>query len=574
MRRFFHPLTRLGPVRGPARTLLSTLVHPELSMLRSRPLTVSTVLLASLGLSAPSLAAPADPAPAAVPAPNVDAPPGDGPVEGPAEPAPLPDFENPIVAALQPVNGGLTSHDVARRSVERSPGIAAKRAQVEAAQAQLDQTIYKFIPRVEGKASYTRLSQAKIDFGTEDAGGFIVGALNEGPLTFGPCSPGSIFQCVLDSGGVPVGATAFEFDVPQPPLNSWNLQAILGVPISDYIATLPTAKKAGQAQIRAAEYARQAEILTTQKDARIAYYDWVRAVASKVALQESLTRTQARLLDAEAAFEAGVASKADVMRLDAAVATLTAAGIRAENFERLAQEYLATLMAEEGFPTYQIGEDLFKTEPAMLEVDDLEKMIQESEDQRLEMRAFQSSTEAVDYGIKTTRSGYYPRLSGFAEATYANPNQRFFPTEQVWNGSWSAGFSLTFVVNDAIQARAKIKELEANKRGLTAQREMLRRGLALEVASAHAERQSTLAELEYIERANESAAEGYRVAVDLYQVGDATTTDILDAEYERVDATLRNINAKIDLRIADIKLAYALGRMEPVETSVEPGTLE
>jgi outer membrane protein len=71
-----------------------------------------------------------------------------------------------------------------------------------------------------------------------------------------------------------------------------------------------------------------------------------------------------------------------------------------------------------------------------------------------------------------------------------------------------------------------------------------------------------LAELEYIERATASAVEGYRVAVDLYQVGDATTTDILDAEYEQVSATLSNINAKLGLRLADIKLLYALGRLE------------
>ena len=72
------------------------------------------------------------------------------------------------------------------------------------------------------------------------------------------------------------------------------------------------------------------------------------------------------------------------------------------------------------------------------------------------------------------------------------------------------------------------------------------------------------ARAEYIEHATESAIEGYRVAVDLYQVGNATTTDILDAEYERVSATLSNIDAKINLRVADLKLAYATGRLQPL----------
>jgi len=495
---------------------------------------------------------------------------GPGPVEGPDVPE-VEEFDNPIVTALQPVPGGLTSAEVARRSAETSPSIAAKRAEVEVAEAQLDQTLYQFIPRMEASASYTRLSQARLTFGGDLPEGNLVGAENEGILTFGPCGDIPLINCITDSEGVPVAAVPLEFDlgVEDPPLNSISLQAQLGVPISDYIARLPTAKKAGKAQIRAAEYATTAETLTTQVNARSAYYDWVRAIASNVALQESLERTQARLEDAEAAFEAGVASKADVMRLDAAVASLTAATLRAQNFERLAEQALAIQMGEDGFPDYVIGEDLFTPEPGLADAGDLDTLVAEALDQRYEMKAFAASTESLDYGIKTTRAGYYPRLDGFAEATYANPNQRFFPLEPVFNGSWSAGFSLSFVINDAINASAQVKELRAQQRGLDAQRTALERGLTMEVAAAYAERQSVLAELEHIERATESAIEGYRVAVDLYQVGDATTTDILDAEYERVSATLNSINAKIDLRVADLELLYATGRLQPIETAAE-----
>ena len=516
---------------------------------------------------------PSDPAPAAQPAAAGQPAAGQPGVEGPAPADQLPEvpeFENPIVAALQPVPGGLTADEVARRSVEASPMLAAKQAEVAVAEAQLDQTLYQFIPRMEASATYVRLSQARLNFGTDELPeGNLVGALNEGPLTLGPCAPGSILNCVVDSAGVPVGAAPLDFDfgITDPPLNAITLQAQIGVPISDYIARLPTAKKAGKAQIRAAEYAATAEEITTQKDARVAYYDWVRAIAAKVALEESLTRTQARLEDAEAAFEAGVASKADVMRLDAAVATLTAATIRAAAFQELSEQALALQMGETSFERYQIGDDLLTPEAPLADADDLDALIRESEESRYEMKAFASSTEALDYGLKTTRAGYYPRLDGFAEATYANPNQRFFPLEQVFNGSWSAGVSLTFVINEAITTSVKVKELEANQRQLEAQREALRRGLAMEVAFAYAERQAVLAELEYIERARASAAEGYRVAVDLYQVGDATTTDILDAEYEQVDTTLREINAKVDLRVANLKLLYATGRLDPISSN-------
>ncbi len=506
--------------------------------------------------------------------PPVDQPPADpeATVEGPAAPPEVADFKDPFVMALQAQPGGLTSDEVARRAVEASPAIASKQAEKAIAEAELDQTIYQFMPQISASFTYTRLSRASYNFDT-GGGGYIVGALNEGPLSLGPCEPGSIFQCVIDTGGVPVGAFPLEFDIQPPPLNAFTLQAQLNVPISDYIARLPTAKKASQAQIRATEYATEAELLTVQTDARVAYYDWIRGIASVVAIEESLLRTQARLEDAQAAFDAGVASKADVMRLDAAVATLTAAKIKAENYRELAAQSLALMMGEEEFQNYTIGEDVLGPAPVMAQSDDLEALIDEAKQERLEVKAIQSSRLALDQGIKTTRAGYYPRLDGFAEATYANPNQRFFPMEQVWNGSWSAGLRLSWSLDAALLTSAQVDELEATRRQLDAQEEMIRRGVSMEVAAAWAARQSAQAELEYIQRANESAAEGYRVAVDLFQVGDATTTDILDAEYERVDASLRAINTRIDLLIASLRLEYATGRLEPIETEKAPGTL-
>lgn len=531
-------------------------------MIRTRALAllpVSLILLAShVAWAAPPAAAPVEP---------VDP---EAPVEGPVAP---PEFEDPLLQVLQPQPGGLTSEDVARRAVESSPSIAAMQASVELAEAQFDSTLYQFVPRVEVSFTYTRLSKAQINIGGDVGEGFLVGAANEGPLSLGPCSPGSIFQCVIDTGGMPVGAFPLDFGIAPPPLNAFSLQAQLGVPISDYIARLPSAKKSSQAQIDAAELARDAEELTAQKDARLAYYDWVRAKVGVVALEQSIIRTQARLGDAQASFDAGVASKADVMRLDAAVANLTAVKIEAENFRELAAQNLALLMGESEFARYEIGEDVLAPEPAMADSDDLEALVSEAQNERLESKAIAASRKSIDHGIKTTRAGYYPRLDGFADATYANPNQRFFPLEPVWNGSWAAGLRLSFVLGDALQTSAQIDQLEANRRQLDAQQALVHRGLALEVAAAWAERQSAAAALQYTEQAKDSAAEGYRVAVDLFQVGEATTTDILDAEYEQVSTTLNAINTKIDLRIAHLKLEYATGRLEPMVTEAKPGSM-
>ena len=156
-----------------------------------------------------------------------------------------------------------------------------------------------------------------------------------------------------------------------------------------------------------------------------------------------------------------------------------------------------------------------------------------------------------------------------AEATYANPNQRFFPLQNEWNASWAAGASLSYSLGQAMQARAQVKATRADRRQISHQEEQLRRGIALEVTQAYLDRQKALAAIELNGRAVRSSAEAYRVAAELFQAGTATTTDIIEAELARVNATLQEVNARIDLRVATLKLLYSTGRLTPIE---EPST--
>jgi outer membrane protein TolC len=50
------------------------------------------------------------------------------------------------------------------------------------------------------------------------------------------------------------------------------------------------------------------------------------------------------------------------------------------------------------------------------------------------------------------------------------------------------------------------------------------------------------------------------VATDLYRVGRATTTELIEAEADLLNARLAQLSARIGLRIADVRLEHAIGR--------------
>jgi outer membrane protein len=134
-----------------------------------------------------------------------------------------------------------------------------------------------------------------------------------------------------------------------------------------------------------------------------------------------------------------------------------------------------------------------------------------------------------------------------------------FPQQNKFTGTWMAGVALTYAVNDYFSNGAIAKQLEAQRRALEAQRRALKDGVRMEVTSAYLDGRKARAALVAAQRGIESARAAYDVATELYRVGRATTTDVIEAESELVAAQLQLVNAYIDERVARTKLVYAMG---------------
>ena len=78
--------------------------------------------------------------------------------------------------------------------------------------------------------------------------------------------------------------------------------------------------------------------------------------------------------------------------------------------------------------------------------------------------------------------------------------------------------------------------------------------------AAYLNRERSRAAVQTSTRAVKAAEEAYRVATDLYQVGRATTTELIDAEADLRAARLAEVNSTIGLYIAEAQLAHAVGR--------------
>jgi outer membrane protein TolC len=458
---------------------------------------------------------------------------------------------DPLAAGLAPVPGGLTPEEVGAVAARTRPSIRVKQAELRAAAARVDQAFAAFLPRVTGVAMYTRLSPLTLAFGS----GALVGTQNAGLLHVGPCPGGAPGQCVLDSGNLPAGAQPFTIPVF---LNQYTFQASVAVPISDYVLRLSQGYAAASHGEKAKRLELEAQALQESADAKVAFYNWVRARGGAIVASEAVAQAKAHLQDAKQTFEVGLISKADVLRLEAQVASAEQAEAEAGAYVGVAEEQLRTVLGVGGDHPLGIGVDVMHEAPTTPS-EPLEAAQHQAFQRRLEIRALDETEYSLKEVESVARAGYLPRIDAFADAVYQNPNQRVFPQRGAFDFTWDVGARLTWVLNDTLTAPANVAEAKARTEAVTMQKQALRDGLRLEVASAYNDVAKAAVTIEAAERGLVAAEESLRVRRELFRNGKATGVDIVDAETELTRARLNQLNARVGLLVARTRLAHATG---------------
>ncbi|TKD10496.1 TolC family protein [Polyangium fumosum] len=524
-----------------------------------RALTACTLALL-LGAPAAALAQPAPGAVRAEPAPPAATP--------AAAPAPPPPATDRIAEALAPQSGGLTPDEAARLALRIRPSLRVKQAELRAAAARVDQALLNYLPRVTVAAGYTRLSRVENVLGAPSTA--YVGTnldpanpqqipVQEGPLVARPCPPPLSGNCVTDIAGTAITAVqapAFSFPVL---LNSYSLTASISVPISDYVLRISQ----GYASASHAESAKKLEVeaegLTVAADAKVAFYNWVRAKGSAVVATEAVAQAEAHLKDAQLTFSAGLISKADVLRLEAQVAAAQQVEADGNALASLAEEQIRVALALPSGKPLTIGVDVLhaSVEPSTVQLAALQD---EALARRLEIRALDETEHSLKKQVSLARAGYFPRIDGFAEGQYQNPNQRVFPQTDEFRFTWNAGVRLSWTINDTLTAIPTVTEAKSRVEQIAAQKEQLLQGLKLEVASAHAELKRAEANIDAADRGLAAAEEGLRVQNELFRAGRATGVALVDAEAEVTRARLRRVDARVGILVARTRLEHATGR--------------
>jgi outer membrane protein TolC len=442
-------------------------------------------------------------------------------------------------------SGGLTSDEVARRAVAASREVASRRAGAGIAKAKEDQATAGFWPRLQMSARYTRFSHLDPVFlpggvRTTDPADLE----RDQPRPLRPDEP----LIVTPRFPIPL------FD------HQGLIQATLSVPVSDYLLRLGRATRAAARTTRAARHEEEAARRKVAADARIAYYDWIRARGQVLVTEDRLRAVSEHVKDARRLFEAGFASRADVLRAESQEKALALLLTRARNVAALAEEALRVAMQDHSGQPYEVGEDLLAPPPVVPGMADTQILQDEAREKRPELAAL-AETEAAIRDLEILAGVVrLPRLDLVGNAQYANPNQRVFPPRQKWDPGWDVSVVLSWTPSDIPGANATAREQAARAAQLQAQRDALFDGLRLEIKQAQSAVSEADSATETTKQGVQVAEESYRVRRELFLAGKTTLVEVIEAEAELTRARLEVVDALVEARIARVRFDHAVGR--------------
>jgi outer membrane protein TolC len=292
-------------------------------------------------------------------------------------------------------------------------------------------------------------------------------------------------------------------------------------------------------------------------DVTRAFWALVTARESVRVLESSLKRMDAALQDVQNRQKVGLVPPSDVLSVQAQRSRQQMLLILAQNQLDVSRADLARLAGLP--PDAAIEPEAALDQPAAPSAD-IASLADEARRARPERQALVQRLAGAGERRVAAAAATRPVLAIAGGLDYARPNPRIFPRIGEFRESWDASVSFSWLLWDGGRTRADIAEATATERATAERLAEFDRALDVEVRQRWLDTQSSRAAVGAALDSVNAATEARRVVEERFRAGVATTTEVLDAQVALLQAELDRTQALASVRLADARLARAVGR--------------
>lgn len=277
------------------------------------------------------------------------------------------------------------------------------------------------------------------------------------------------------------------------------------------------------------------------------FFEYLRAEALVRVEQDTVKDREALVRQARGFFDVGTRPKIDVARAEASLFAAKADLIGAQNGVRIAWARLKNAMGLTRFEQRPVAAEV-NVQPTALSLEDA---VQAAFESRTEIKDFRSRLDAGQEAIEVARKARLPKIQFDGQYGWLWHNERDVVRSSL---------TLTVPLFAEFTIRPDIERNVREYHAIKAQQDEQRQRIALEVEESYL----TLLEAEERIKANEaqkkSAQENLDLANGRYQVGVGSIIEITEAQVVNTRAQTDHIRSIYDHKLAEARLARAMGR--------------
>jgi outer membrane protein TolC len=324
--------------------------------------------------------------------------------------------------------------------------------------------------------------------------------------------------------------------------------------VCDFGRTRGRYQQAGaRANIAQLRYARARE--TVAFDVAAAYLQALRAHALRLIQEDAIRRAEAILKDTRSRRAAGVAEREDVLRAEVQLATARDALDLAEEAEWAALARLNNVMGRNASLPLQLVDWPTTGGPPGFALS-LVQCLEIATAQRREIGVAQETVAAAQSGRQASAAEFRPRvyaLGAFGGVTGSN---------LLRGRQEGAGIHIDLPLYSGGRRRGELRSADAEVEEALAEVQTILDSITLEVTLAYRSAITARKRIDHLRPAVTEARENLRLLRNRYRNGNATPTDIVDAETALTGAQQRLSSASYEYLAALVYLDYALGSQQ------------
>jgi len=313
----------------------------------------------------------------------------------------------------------------------------------------------------------------------------------------------------------------------------------------------------------AAEYGKEAALVQSSQTINekaftihMSFWNLYRTEKLVKVLRENIAGLEKHLRDTELFFQNGLVTKNDLLKLKVRVSETRTQLIETENAFEIAR---AIYNKNLGFSLSQ------KTEISVENFEDnlteygYSQILEEAINSRSELVSNKYQSLAAEEKITAAKSTWFPQIGAFGSFNYLKVDGTQL-LKSDWTNFWMVGVNVKWNIWDWWKTSSVAEQAEQQYNQVQLYSQILKENIEIEVYKNHLQLQSEASKVKVSKLRVESAEENYRIINDKYETQLVTSTELIDADSELLNAKTKLITSYINYKIAKVYLEKSIGR--------------